>query len=300
VASSRAEPPRLRGVLAILALATIAGSSAVAIRVGGRELAPFFGAGVRFGAAAVILWVIVGWRQLGLPRGRALAGAVLIGFLIFGIGNGLFYFGLVEAPAGLGQLVVSAAPLLTVAFAWFHRVEPFHVRSLVGAALGIAGVALIIGFPGGKVSALSLIALLGTAACSAEAFVLAKKFPDVHPITTNAIGMAGGTLVLLTASLLLHEPHAFPKLAATWYTLGFNVVVASVVFFALYIWLVQAWTPTSASYFILLAPAVALGLGAWLDREPITVALLGGGVLVIAGVYLGAIRGLTSSPSRGR
>src|SRR5436189_683803 len=79
-----------------------------------------------------------------------------------------------------------------------------------------------------------------------------------------------------------------------------TVVIASVAFFVLYIWLVQPWTATTASYFILLSRAAALGLGAWLDREPITLALLGGGVLVIGGVYLGAIKGLTSSASRAR
>lgn len=62
-----------RAVLAAFgAFVLIGGFNFVAVRFSNRELAPMFGAGVRFTSAAVLLLAVLALRRLPMPRGRAL------------------------------------------------------------------------------------------------------------------------------------------------------------------------------------------------------------------------------------
>ena len=52
---------------------------------------------------------------------------------------------------------------------------------------------------------------------------------------------------------------------------------------------------------VVLVPVVTVALSAWLDDEPVGSGLVLGGLLVLAGVYVGALRGngqLADQPSR--
>jgi len=71
-------------LLAFLLAIMFGGGNAVAIRFAVRELPPFWGAALRFGGAAVILWLIALARRTRLPARRVLPGLLLYGFLSFG------------------------------------------------------------------------------------------------------------------------------------------------------------------------------------------------------------------------
>ena len=64
-------------------LILIGGFNFVAVRFSNRELAPLFGAGVRFAFAAVLLIAMVAVRRVAFPRGRALLATVAYGVLTF-------------------------------------------------------------------------------------------------------------------------------------------------------------------------------------------------------------------------
>ena len=55
------------------------------------------------------------------------------------------------------------------------------------------------------VPALSLLALLGSALCFAQAAILVRRFPPVHPVAMNAVAMGTGAVLLLAGSLLARE-----------------------------------------------------------------------------------------------
>jgi drug/metabolite transporter (DMT)-like permease len=141
----------------------------------------------------------------------------------------------------------------------------------------------------------SVLALVAGAVCFAQALVLVRRFPRVHPITMNALGMTAGAAVLLAASVIAGESLALPQSTQTWLAIGYLVVIGSVVVFLLYLVVLQHWTASRAAYGFVLIPLVTVLLSAWLDDEPITVALVLGGLLVLAGVYVGAL-----APARAR
>src|SRR5215211_7433705 len=99
---------------AFLAESLLAGGNAVGVRYSNRELAPLWGGGLRFALAAAVLGLAMASLRVALPRGRALAGAVVFGALNFGGAFALAYYSLVELHAGLGQTLLAIVPLATL------------------------------------------------------------------------------------------------------------------------------------------------------------------------------------------
>ena len=269
----------------------LAGGNAVGVRFSNRELAPLWGAGLRFAVAGAVLVAAMTALRLALPRGRALAGALLYGALNFGAAFALAYYGLVRVHAGLGQTLLAVVPLATLLLAVLQRQERLRAGALVGSLVALAGIAVISRAPLREaVPLLSLLALLGGALCFAEAAVLVRRFPRVHPVTMNAVGMTAAGAMLVPLALLAGEPIELPRLAETWLALGYLVAVGSVLVFVLYLVVLARWTASRAAYTFVLVPVVTVALSAWLDDEPVGSGLVLGGLLVLAGVYLGALR----------
>jgi hypothetical protein len=75
--------------------AALAGGNAVAIRFSNRELAPLWGAGLRFALAAMLFLALMGVLRVKIPSARALMGAALYGAFNFGGSFGFAYYALV-------------------------------------------------------------------------------------------------------------------------------------------------------------------------------------------------------------
>ncbi|MDQ4130616.1 MAG: EamA family transporter [Actinomycetota bacterium] len=269
----------------------LAGGNAVGVRFSNRELAPLWGAGLRFSLAAALLVVVMAVLRLGLPRGRALTGALLYGLFNFGASFGLIYYGFVHVHAGFGQTLLALVPLATLLLAVIQGQERLRLAAVAGTLLALLGVGLMSRAPfRDAVPLSSLLAVLGGALCFAEAAVLVRRFPRVHPVTMNAVGMATGGLVLVAGSVLLGEPLVLPRRPETWIAVGYLVAVGSVLVFVLYLVVLRHWAASRAAYTFVLIPFVTVVLSAWLDDEPVNAGLVLAGLLVLAGVYVGALR----------
>lgn len=278
-------------VLAFAAETLFAGANGVAIRFSNRELAPIWGAGLRFALAGILIVGVMLVLRLALPRGRSLLGAMLFGLLQFSGAFGFFYLALVQIHAGVGQTLLALVPLATLLLAVVQRQERLSGAAVAGTLLSLAGIGLIFLDPGrGSLPPVALLLVLASVLCFAQALVLVRRLPPIHPVALNAVGMVTGALVLLSASILLGEPRLLPTRADTWSAIVYVVVIGSIVVFLLHVFIAQNWTASRASYVMVTIPLVTIALSAWLDREPVTAGLLLGGLLVIVGVYVGALR----------
>ncbi|MFI8823626.1 DMT family transporter [Streptomyces sp. NPDC053431] len=289
--------------LTLAAFATVsllAGGNAVGIRFSDRELDPLWGAALRFGAASLLLLAVMGIGRMSFPKGRALAGAVLFGILNFGVTSALVYYALVRLHAGFGQTVLSVTPLATLLLAVAQGLERFRVAAAVGTVLATAGVAVISRTPlGGDVPVGSFLALLGGVCCFAQATVLVRRLPRVHPVTMNAVGMSAASVLLLAGSAAVGDTWHLPERAATWWALAYMVVAGSVLTFVLYLYVVHRWSASRAAYVFVVIPVVTIVLSAWLDHEPLPASLLLGTPLILVGVYVGALRRRSRGTARG-
>lgn len=262
------------------------------IRFSNREMGPLWGACVRFTLAAVILFAVMAVFRLSLPRGRALVGAMLFGALTVGISFALLYYALLGLQAGRVQTLLALVPLATLLIAVAERQEELRLRALVGALFAIAGIVVLTNAPDlqGSVPPLAVLATLGSVLCAAQGGVLVRAFPPVHPVTMNAVAMATGAVLLLFGSVLTKEPQVVPKSSETWLALGFLTVIDSVLVSLLYLVVLRYWDASRTSYIFVCVPVVTTALSAWLDDERLTAGAVIGGLLVLAGVYVGALR----------
>jgi drug/metabolite transporter (DMT)-like permease len=285
-------------VTAFVTYAVLAGGNAVGVRFSNRELAPLWGAGLRFALAGALLLAVMVVLRLAFPRGRALVGSLLYGLFNFAGSFGLTYYGLVEVHAGLGQILLALVPLATLLLAVLWRQERLGVAAVIGTLLALTGVAVISYAPLQKnVPLRSVLAVVGGAICFAQALVLVRRFPRVHPVTMNGVGMTAGAALLLATALIADEPIGLPHRLETWAAMAYLVVIGSVVVFLLYLVVLRYWAASRASYGFVIIPLVTLVLSAWLDNEPLGVGLVVGGLLVMTGVYVGALRPARITPA---
>jgi drug/metabolite transporter (DMT)-like permease len=276
---------------AFLVGSVLAGGNAVGVRFSNRELSPLWGAGFRFALAAALLAALMAGLRLRPPTGRALTGAVLYGALNFGAAFALAYYGFVEVHAGLGQTLLAVVPLATLLLAVLQRQERLRLSGIVGSLLALVGIAALSQAPLREaVPFLSILALLASALCFAQAAIVVRRFPSVHPVTMNAVAMGAAAVLLVAGSVLVGEPIELPERAETWAAIAYLVVVGSVLVFSLYVLVLRYWSASRTSYTFVLVPVVTVALSAWLDDEPVRLGLVIGGALVLIGVYVGALR----------
>ena len=276
-------------LLAFVGVVIFGGVNGVGVAIVNEEIAPLWGAALRFGSASALLFAIAAARRIGLPRGSALAGSIAYGALYFGIGFGLIHWALVDAPPGMTQVVLSVVPLAAFLLAVAHRTERFRWQGFAGAVLAVVGVAFVFGERlGTALPGVVLLAILGGALGIAEGTVVAKRFPGSHPVAGNAIAMGVGAVLLFVASSVVAEPWALVDSVGAWLWFAYLVIIGSVVVFVLFLFVVSRWTASATSYVWPLLPLVAIPFSAVVTREPVTPRLLVGGAFVLVGVYLGA------------
>ncbi len=267
----------------------IGGTNFVAVRFSNRELDPLWGAGLRFGLAAVVFGVLCAVLRLTLPRGRVLALLVAYGLLSFAGAYGCLYWALQDVPAGIGAVVLAVGPLLTLLLAVAHRQERLNGRGLAGALIALAGSVLIFFQPDEtSFGVVSLVVLGGAALCASEAVVVSKGIGPQHPVVMNFVGMTAGAAVLIAASAFAGESLVLPQEGETQLAVAY-LVAATVGLFVLVLVVIQRWTASTTSYMFVLMPVVAVATGALLADEEITLTTLLGGTVVCAGVYVGVL-----------
>ena len=276
-------------LFAFLGVVLVGGANAIGVKQTVHEIAPFWGAAIRFGAAGLLMAAITLGTRRRLPRGRSLAGAMLYGAVGFGASYGFVYPALRTTPAGTAGVLIALVPLLTFAFAIVQKQEVFHPQGLLGGLIALAGVGVIFADQlSANVPLPSLVLLLLGTLCIAETGVIVKWIPRSDPFGTNAVAMLTGGAILLALSMAFGEAWVVPSQSATWAAIGYLVVFGSVVMFALYVFTLERWTASAVSYATLLLPLVTVSLSAVLVNERISPAFLAGGLVILAGVYVGA------------
>lgn len=281
-------------VTAVLVL----GVNFVAVKFSNQELPPFWGASLRFVIASVLLFGIVQLRNIPMPQGAALTGAVLFGLFSFALNYGFLYWGLTRVSSGTASVVFATIPLFTQLLATLIGQESLTWRGMLGAAIVIAGIAVVfleqLRF---DIPLLYLGSILLGVVSSALSGIVVKHYPKSHPVSTNVVGMGFGAALLLGLSFLTRETKSLPSLPVTWLALAW-LVFSSIVGFVLIVWLLSRWSATATSYIGVLTPLVTVAVASLLAGETPTLTFLGGSVLVLLGVYVGALSPQSSRRAR--
>ncbi len=274
---------------AFIGSAVVGGGMAVAIKFAVSELDPIWAATLRFTGATAIMLAILAVRGEKLPRGRAFWISALYGLLSFGIGFALGFYALTELNPGFASVILATIPLFTLLLAVAHRQEKITAKALAGSGVAIAGIAVMAGMSLDEIPTVPLLALIGGSICLAESGVLIKSLPDIHPVAVNAVGLTVGTAFLVGLTFVVGDEVTLPTGSDTWVALVY-MVVGTVIIFTAYLTVLEYWSASRASYIVLLMPPIAVLTSVWLLDETVGVPFFIGAVLVLAGVWIGAIK----------
>lgn len=274
------------------------GSTYLAIRVVVETVPPLLAMGARFLVAGALLAALVavrrGVRALRVSRG-SLGGAALVGLLLLLGGNGGVALAEQTVPSGVAALLVAATPLWLVVLRRLAR-DRVPRLTLIGTLVGFAGIALLV-LPGGlrspdgtQVRAWGLATVVVAAACWAVgSFVSSRvRLPGDAFVATTWEMLAGGVGLLLAGAgsgeLADLDLRSVPPVAWAW--LAYLVLVGSLVAFSAFVWLLAHAPISLVATYAYVNPVVAVVLGALVLTEPVTVAVLAGGGVVVVGVGL--------------
>lgn len=250
-------------------------------------------AALRFALASLILVAVLRWREgsLGLPRRDAMA-MVALGCLGFGLYQILWTTALGMISAGDSALLIASTPVITALLAVAIGTDRFTPAKLVGALVALAGVALVVGVDSGIDLGRSLpgdLLTLTAAACWATYMSFGARILRRHsPLRTTTWAVVSGTIVLLPIGAGQLSTLADPVgivLAVGGAILYSGILAAGLPNVAVF-HAVKLLGPTRVTAFQFLVPALTVVLAAAFLAEPIRVAQVVGGSVIVAGVLL--------------
>lgn len=274
-------------IVALLCTWVVWGSTYLAMRIGLEGFPPFLMAAIRFLISGVLLYAILRVRGAPHPTAAQWGGALLVGALLLGGGNGGVVFAEQWVTSGLAALGVATVPLWAALFAGLWGQWPSR-REWMGLALGFAGMILLSLDGDLRAKPLGLIALLISALCWAFGSVWSRRLPQPPGIMASAAQMFCGGIVLVAAGLahgehMSHLPAARPLLAMVYLVFG------AIVGFSAYVYLLKRVRPALATSNSYVNPVIAVALGALLAGERLTPSGVGALCLILAGVALVAL-----------
>jgi drug/metabolite transporter (DMT)-like permease len=275
---------------ALGAVYVIWGSTYLAIRVAVRTLPPLLMASARYLIAGAILyaWAIGrGDREGDRPGIREWRGAAIVGGLLLLGGNGGVVVAERRIPSSLAALLIATVPLWMVVIGRVILRERVSWLEGLGMALGLAGLILLVGLPGGGVDTVGAGIVLVAALCWAAGSMYSKRarLPARPSVATAMEMLAGGALLGLVgvAGGEIGDVHPAKVSLGSAVALVYLIVFGSLVAYNAYVWLLRVARTSLVSTYAFVNPVVAVVLGWAILSERITVrTVLAGGVIVVA------------------
>lgn len=306
-------PARWAVALAFLLVYLSWGTTYYVIRTGVHtyRLPPCLFGGVRVCLAGLLLLGYLGLRgeRLLLTAGE-LGWAAVCGVILFVGGNGPVTIAMDSVPSGTASVLAATAPLFMALMETLRpRGERLTGRGWLGLFAGLAGLAILLG-PKVHVSAQVFenpgpFLILGSAFAWAFGSLLMRHHRRSGSHLASAayqMAVGGGCLALAglacgEGAALTREHFSAGPLACFLYTL----VVGSLVGFVAYHWLLGHVPAPQAGTYAYVNPLVAVLLGWIAGDEALTIGLVGGMAVILAGVALVRTGGVRPPrPAEGR
>jgi len=245
----------------------------------------------RFALAAVLMvgWVVASGRPMRFPPAAHLRFAAL-GACLFSTNFVLFYHGAAYLPSGLLAVVFSLASIVNLLLAAVLLGQRIDRRVLLGALIGVAGVALmfwpeIAGETAGTRALIGLAFCAGGTLCFCIGNIVSASAQrrGLPVLPAAAWGMAYGALFLGLYGLARGFSFAIEPTARYVGAMLWLAVTASVVAFAAYLTLLGRIGAARAGYATVMFPIVALAISTVAEGYQWTIAAVVGLLLALAG-----------------
>jgi drug/metabolite transporter (DMT)-like permease len=215
-------------LLPVAVLTLIWGCNWPVLKMGVSEIAPLTFRTITLPFAALGLLAVARLSRDSVRIPRAFWGKVFVlAFFNIGLWNGLVLFGVQQLPAGRSAIIAYTMPIWSVLISLLS--DPLGWRRIVGMALGMLGMALLLGEDIRHLQRTPTAALLilGASIGWALGTVLLRKWK--LPIAQNTLSgwmmLLGWVPIALCAPLFASAPLAMPS-PSGWFALLYNIFLA--------------------------------------------------------------------------
>jgi drug/metabolite transporter (DMT)-like permease len=248
----------------------------------------------RFALAAIILLAFCLWRQknlkYSLSEHRFMA---LQGLFLFSTNYLIFYWATELLTSGIVALLFSTVILMNIVNSAIFLGKRVNARVIVGAMLGIAGIAAIFW------SELSIVernadswhglwlCLIATFFASIGNILSARNQKNNLPVMqTNAWGMTYGAIIMTLFALFNGADFSYDTSISYSLSLIYLSVFGSILAFGCYLTLIGRIGADKAAYSAVLFPVIALGISTLFEDYQWSIEALFGFCLVLLGNYV--------------
>ena len=281
-------------ILCFFAVYVIWGSTYLAIKYAIETLPAFGMSSARYLVAGALLYLFSLYKKEQPLNPEEKKVSMISGaFLVFA--NGLVCVVEYWVPSGIVAVIIGAMPIWIMLMGWlcFQQAKPTWLK-ILGSLIGLAGVGLITF--GGAVPVVSGIGRFGplflmiSSISWAAGTLIQKKIKNLKSaFRFSAVQMLAGGLFtgLISASFerpweYLSRPQSLNAILAFLYLVIFGSLIA----FTAYSWLSRNVESHLVSTYALVNPVIAILLGSWFFKEPLSPDFLTASILVIFGLAL--------------
>jgi len=285
---------RAYGYLALVATSFFWGTTWVASKIGVMEIPALQMAYIRqFLAGSILVGFFLLYKKYPLPTAKQFGWLTMMAILMFVFANGLSTWSLKWIPSGLSALIGALYPLSVVILQrLFFGGKPLTRLAYTGLLLGLVGVGIVF-YENAIVSkgaaiwigvALSIIAMLSW---SLGTIFMVRNKTNINPYYGAGWQMLLSAVILFVWAELGMETIPYSAISLkVWLVIIYLVVIGSIIAFVAFIYSMKKLPPAIASLYAYINPLVAMVLGSMIVNEKLTIHILWGSIVTLAGVYL--------------
>ena len=283
----------------LAALSLVWGGSFFFAEVALYALPPFTIVLARLAVGAAGLWLLVALSRAALPtRPGDWRDLAVMGLLNNALPFSLIVWGQQWITGGLASVLNATTPVFGVIAAHFlTRDEKLTVNRLAGVAVGVAGVAVLVGPAASDGYLAGSAAVLAAAVSYAAAGLWGRRLRHLPPATAAAGQVGCSTLIVLPLALALERPWRLPAPPPeVWGALAGIGLLSTSLAYLLFFAIVRRAGGSNVMLVTLMIPPSAVLLGVlFLGEEvgpgqSIGMALIAAALLAIDGRLLRAVR----------
>jgi drug/metabolite transporter (DMT)-like permease len=270
------------------------GGTFIAGRAVSAHMGPFSAAFLRFFIASLFLLFLT-WKnekRIPLPNRRQIMFLTLLGLSGIFSYNYFFFSGLKLIHAGRAAIIIANNPIFISLFSVIIFREEVTLLKVVGILLSVSGAVWAIsrgdlGLITGQIGLGEFYIFMCVVSFVIYTMVGKAVMVKLSPLVSVAYSSVIGTILLVFPAIqegLLNQLTRYNIIA--WSSVFYLGFFGTVLGFIWYYEGIKVLGPMKASIFINFVPISAILLSYFILKEPITISLFGGALLVISGVYL--------------